>query len=63
MLDLLYKLFGDKLNKYFEEAGYEILYKTWDLHSESPYENIVTEHERMFSEEGKKIKFLIAVKK
>ena len=46
--------------EYFEEAGYEILYKTWDLHSESPYENIVTEHERMFTEEGKKIKFLIA---
>lgn len=46
--------------EYFEEAGYEILYKTWNLHSESPYENIVTEHERMFTEEGKKIKFLIA---
>ena len=42
-------------------AGYTIKYKTFDLHSESPYENFVTEHERMFTEEGKKIKFLIAV--
>lgn len=46
--------------EYFEEAGFEILYKTYDLHSESPYENFVTEHEKMFSDEGKKIKFLIA---
>ena len=49
--------------EYFEEAGFEIKYKTWDLHAESPYENFVTEHEKMFSEEGKKIKFLIAVPK
>ena len=47
--------------EYFAEAGYTIKYKTFDLHSESPYENFVTEHERMFTEEGKKIKFLIAV--
>ncbi len=46
--------------EYFAEAGYRIKYKTFDLHSESPYENFVTEHEKMFSEEGKKIKFLIA---
>jgi tRNA (guanine-N7-)-methyltransferase len=46
--------------EYFEEAGFRIKYKTWDLHSESPYENFVTEHEKMFTEEGKKIKFLIA---
>lgn len=46
--------------EYFEEAGYDIKYKTFDLHAESPYENIITEHERMFTEEGKKIKFLIA---
>ena len=46
--------------EYFAEAGYEIIYKTYDLHSESPYENFVTEHEKMFSDEGKKIKFLIA---
>lgn len=46
--------------EYFAEAGYEIIYKTYDLHSESSYENFVTEHEKMFSDEGKKIKFLIA---
>lgn len=46
--------------EYFAEAGYRIIYKTYDLHSESPYENFVTEHEKMFTEEGKKIKFLIA---
>ena len=45
----------------FEEAGFDIKYKTFDLHAESPYENFVTEHEKMFSDEGKKIKFLIAV--
>ena len=46
--------------EYFAEAGYRIKYKTFDLHAESPYENFVTEHENMFTEEGKKIKFLIA---
>lgn len=46
--------------EYFAEADYRIKYKTFDLHSESPYENFVTEHEKMFSDEGKKIKFLIA---
>ncbi|MBO4493886.1 MAG: tRNA (guanosine(46)-N7)-methyltransferase TrmB [Ruminococcus sp.] len=46
--------------EYFAEAGFRIKYKTYDLHSESPYENFVTEHEKMFSDEGKKIKFLIA---
>ncbi len=46
--------------EYFREAGFRIKYKTYDLHTESPYENFVTEHEKMFSDEGKKIKFLIA---
>ena len=45
---------------YFREAGFRIKYSTHDLHAESPYENFVTEHEKMFTEEGKKIKFLIA---
>ena len=53
------QLFRESLG-HFEEAGYVIKYKTYDLHAESPYENFVTEHEKMFSEEGKKIKFLIA---
>lgn len=53
-------LFNDSL-KYFEESGFEILNKTYDLHKEPIFEdNIVTEHEKMFSEEGIKIKSLIA---
>ncbi len=52
-------LFEDSL-AYFEEAGFEITYITRDLHSEDFSENLITEHERMFAEEGKKIKFLIA---
>ena len=46
--------------EYFAEAGYKIVYSTHDLHAESTYENFVTEHEKMFTDEGKKIKFLIA---
>lgn len=46
--------------KYFEESGFEIIYKTYDLHSENDPENIETEHEKMFSNEGIKIKKLIA---
>ena len=46
---------------YFEEAGFSILKKTYDLHSEPIWENnIETEHEKMFSEQGIKIKALIA---
>ena len=54
-------LFNDSLT-YFEECGFTILKKTYDLHSEDIFEgkNIITEHEKMFSEEGIKIKALIA---
>ena len=46
---------------YFEETGFKILKKTYDLHKEPIFEkNIETEHERMFSEQGIKIKALIA---
>ncbi len=46
---------------YFEECGFEIISKTYDLHSEPIFENnIETEHEKMFSEQGIKIKALIA---
>ena len=48
---------------YFEENGFEIGYITRDLHASDFSENFVTEHEKMFTDEGKKIKFLIAVKK
>ena len=46
---------------YFKESGFEIVKKTEDLHKESIFEtNIETEHEKMFSEQGIKIKALIA---
>ena len=49
--------------KYFDEAEFEIISKTYDLHEENIFENnIETEHEKMFTEEGKKIKALIAKK-
>lgn len=54
-------LFTDSL-KYFEEAGFKVISKTYDLHSENIFENnIETEHEKMYTEEGKKIKALIAM--
>lgn len=46
--------------EYFEQAGYKIKYKTYDLHESGFAENFITEHEQMFTAEGKKIKFLIA---
>ena len=49
---------------YFKETNFEILKKTYDLHAENIFEkNIETEHEKMFSEQGIKIKALIARKK
>ena len=46
---------------YFEESGFKIISKTYDLHAEPIWENnIQTEHEKMFSEQGIKIKALIA---
>ena len=46
---------------YFEESGFEIIKKTYDLHEEPIFErNIETEHEKMFSEQGIRIKALIA---
>ena len=53
-------LFNSSL-MYFKEAGFEIIKKTYDLHSEPIFErNIETEHEKMFSEQGINIKALIA---
>ena len=55
-------LFNSSLN-YFEESGFEIIAKTYDLHSNPIFENnIETEHENMFSNQGIKIKALIAKK-
>lgn len=48
---------------YFEETGFKIIAKTYDLHAEPIWEqNIETEHEKMFSQQGIKIKALIAKK-
>ena len=56
------ELFEESL-EYFAQSGYDITYLTRDLHQSDFTENIVTEHERMFTEEGKKIKYLVAVQK
>ena len=46
---------------YFEESGFTVINKTYDLHSDPVFEkNIETEHEKMFSEQGIKIKACIA---
>ena len=54
------ELFADSL-EYFKEAGFNVKKITYNLHEEPIFEtNIVTEHEKMFSDEGIKIKALIA---
>ena len=56
-------LFNDSLI-YFENEGFEIIKKTFDLEKENDFwNNIETEHEKMFKEQGIKIKALIARKK
>lgn len=58
-------LFNSSVN-YFEESDFKILKKTNDLHNENNFwgdiENIETEHEKMFTEQGIKINALIAKK-
>lgn len=47
--------------RYFEESGFEIIKKTYNLHKEPIWEdNIETEHEKMFEEQGIPTKALIA---
>ncbi len=53
-------LFNDSIN-YFKETGFNIEKITYDLENETQFwENIETEHEKMFKEQGIKIKALIA---
>ncbi len=54
------ELFNDSL-KYFEDSNFEIIKKTYDLHKSDIFDgnNIITEHEKMFSDEGIKIKACI----
>ena len=55
-------LFNDSIH-YFEESGFKIEKMTYDLEEEPNFwENIETEHEKMFKDEGIKIKALIASK-
>ena len=49
---------------YLEETGFEIYQQTQDLHSEDIFgNNIETEHEKMFSEQGIKIKIKALIAK
>lgn len=52
-------LFEDSI-RYFEEAKYHIRFITRDLHNSDVRDNIVTEHEQMFTDEGIPIKYLEA---
>lgn len=53
------ELFEDSL-EYFKESGFELLRIIRDLHQSDIKGNIVTEHEKMFSDEGILIKYLLA---
>ncbi|MBO5349109.1 MAG: tRNA (guanosine(46)-N7)-methyltransferase TrmB [Clostridia bacterium] len=55
-------LFNDSI-KYFEESGFEIIDKTFELENTPNFwNNIMTEHEKMFMEQGIHIKALKARK-
>lgn len=54
-------LFNESVN-YFKQSGFRIEKITYDLEKEINFwENIETEHEKMFKEQGIKIKALIAI--
>jgi len=54
------ELFASSLT-YFQESGFVVIKKTYDLQKEPVFEkNIETEHEKMFTEQGIKIKACIA---
>lgn len=55
-------LFKDSI-KYFIESGFDIIYENYNLHENKIEGNIITEHEQMFIDMGRTIKFLIARKK
>lgn len=46
--------------RYFQEAGFEIYYRTTDLHSDADAENYVSEHEKMFTAQGIRTKAIRA---
>ena len=53
------ELFEESL-EYFEEAGFDIISKTYDFQKDLIFEDILTEHEIMYTNQGIKIKALIA---
>ncbi len=55
-------LFEDSI-EYFTECGFEIRYRTDDLHASGFQPNYVSEHEAKFTAMGMPIHFLIAVKR
>jgi tRNA (guanine-N7-)-methyltransferase len=52
-------LLADTLG-YLEQCGFQVTYKTVDLHADTPQDNIMTEHEAMFVQKGIAIKALTA---
>lgn len=63
--EIFFKTDSDELFEasldYFNISGFKVVSKTYDLHNEPIFEeNVITEHEKMFSDEGIKIKALIA---
>ncbi len=48
---------------YLEESGFAVLRMTRDLHADMPADNVITEHEAMFTEQGIPIKMLVAAVK
>ena len=46
--------------EYITQSGFAITYITYDLHESGFEDNVITEHERMFTNQGIKTKFLIA---
>ena len=53
------ELFTESLD-YFKECGFRLDFITYDMTESSLPDNIITEHEKMFMDEGIKIKGLIA---
>ena len=54
------ELFTESL-EYFKESGFDLTFITYDMTESSLPDNIITEHEQMFMNDGIKIKGLIAV--
>lgn len=52
------ELFEESLD-YFKEAGLQTKFITYDLHNSGYEYNVVTEHEKMFTDMGIKTKFII----